>query len=113
MRAEAELVQPDVAISSTSLVDSLPCFRLSEQQILKAIENLDDDKGPGLDGISNFFIKQAAAGLVIPLLMVFNASLVQGVFPNIFKETMLHPIFKAGDRSDVTNYRPVAILNAF
>jgi hypothetical protein len=35
------------------------------------------------------------------------------VFPAKWKESRLCPIFKNGDKSDITNYRPIAIINNF
>ena len=92
---------------------SLSLIQFNETQILSCIESLDTDKGPGCDIISNFFVVNAAASLVKPLTIIFNASVAQGVFPSRFKETLVHPIFKSGSSDDITNYRPVAILNCF
>ena len=39
-------------------------------------------------------------------------SIKSGVFPNEWKKTLIHPIHKKGDKSDIANYRGIAILNA-
>lgn len=92
---------------------SLPPFQISENDILKIITGLDGDKGPGFDGIPNLFIINADSALLKPLSIIFNKSLQTGVFPQRFKESIIHPIHKNGDKGDATNYRPVTILNAF
>lgn len=88
-------------------------MQISEHDVLRCIEGLNLDKGPGWDLISNYFVVNAAAALKTPLTIIFNASLSAGIFPSRFKETLVHPIFKSGDTHDVNNYRPIAILNSF
>lgn len=83
---------------------------VSVNQLEKVIKDLDPDKGPGTNEITNYCVKNAAPGLMTPLLLTYNASLTSGVFPAMFKNTMMHPIFKLGDCHDVRNYRPIAIL---
>lgn len=49
--------------------------------------------------------------LVKPLFWLFNSSLKSGDLPSVWKESFLIPIFKSGKKSDVKNYRGVAILS--
>ena len=49
--------------------------------------------------------------LFLPILCeIINLSFITGVFPTCFKHATVVPIFKKGDRCNVTNYRPIAIL---
>ncbi|KAF0765225.1 Uncharacterized protein FWK35_00008108 [Aphis craccivora] len=36
--------------------------------------------------------------------------MVEGVFSDKWKANSVTPIFKSGDRTDVTNYRPISII---
>jgi potassium voltage-gated channel Eag-related subfamily H protein 8 len=40
-------------------------------------------------------------------------SIDTGVFPDALKKASVVPIYKAGDKSIFTNYRPISILPAF
>ena len=46
--------------------------------------------------------------LCYPLLLIFNKSLSEGLFPDIWKVSSVSPIFKSGDKSNVSNYRPIS-----
>jgi hypothetical protein len=48
----------------------------------------------------------------VPLTFVFNLSLSAGVFPAIWKESSVDPLFKSGDKRDVSCYRGISILSA-
>ena len=44
--------------------------------------------------------------------MVFNQSLLQGIFPGKFKVSKVTPIDKGGEEMDPFNYRPISTLSA-
>jgi hypothetical protein len=85
--------------------------KLYVQDILQALQNLDASKGPGPDGIPPVFMKSLAMELTAPLFWLFNMSLESGIFPRIWKNSFLVPIFKSGRKSDVRNYRGIAIIS--
>jgi hypothetical protein len=73
---------------------------------------LDVNKGPGDDSIPPIFIKNCSAGIALPLSIIFNLSLSSGFFPLCWKSSLVTPIYKSGDNADISNYRPISILNA-
>ena len=48
-----------------------------------------------------------------PLIYLFQLSLEKEVFPDALKIAKVTPIYKAGDNSDISNYRPTLILSLF
>jgi len=47
------------------------------------------------------------------MLKLYNQSLNSGRVPNVWKKSFVTPIFKAGDKTNAQNYRPISILGTF
>ena len=47
------------------------------------------------------------------LAVLINQSFEQGVFPDPLKIARVVPIHKEGQKTDVSNYRPISLLSAF
>ena len=47
------------------------------------------------------------------LFKIFRASIHQGVFPEKLKIAKIIPIFKEGDKCEISNYRPISVLCTF
>jgi hypothetical protein len=92
---------------------SIGGITLCQDDVLKALKNLDYKKGAGPDGIPPLFAFQCRNSLSLPLTIIFNMSLHSGVFPRIWKDAKIVPVFKSGDTSSVLNYRPISILSVF
>jgi hypothetical protein len=70
------------------------------------------NKVAGPDGIPPIILKNCATAFALPLCLIFNNSISTFVFPDKWKLSYVTPIFKAGSRNDVTNYRGIAIFSA-
>ena len=66
----------------------------------------------GIDGISNTFIKLYKDILIPPITYLCNLSFDSGLFPDLFKKSVITPIHKSGDTKCVNNYRPISVLPA-
>jgi hypothetical protein len=64
----------------------------------------------GPDLISNKMLIAVKNEIALPLSMLFNKSMKLGVFPSDWKMSHVIPLFKKGDNSLISNYRPVALL---
>ena len=67
----------------------------------------------GIDHIPSFLVKKLADILCQPLSLLVNKSLTEGRFPDKLKIAKVIPIFKSGDPSLLSNYRPVSVLPVF
>jgi hypothetical protein len=83
----------------------------------KEIENIIKYLKPtntcGYDEISTKLLKISSAYITSPLNNICNTSLLSGTFPQRLKYSIANPIFKKGDRTDISNYRPISILSSF
>ena len=65
----------------------------------------------GIDEIPSKLLKLAAPAIAQSLSFIFNCSLVTSVFPNDWKVARVRPLYKGGAADNVSNYRPISILN--
>ena len=89
----------------------LTSIRLSEKEVQDILITLKPSKAPGPDGISPHVLKLTAKTISKPLTNLFNLSLQRGIFPDIWKQANIIPIFKKGDKSSPNIYRPVSLLS--
>ncbi len=68
------------------------------------MKSLKNKKSCGLDGISNEMLKHSSSKLKDAILKLFNIVLKSGHFPEIWKENLITPIFKQGEKYDPNNY---------
>ena len=87
-------------------------IQLTKEEIFLALSSLNITKGVGPDQVPASLLKNCAEALSLPLYYIFNKSLNTGAFPDQFKSSFLIPIYKNGCRSDVANYRGIAIISA-
>lgn len=71
---------------------------------------LKSSNSAGEDEISSKILKSIAKEIIEPLTHCINLSLLTGTVPKMTKIAKIIPIFKAGDKNDITNYRPISIL---
>ena len=96
----------------TNLTDnSLSQIICTELEIENIIEVLNPNKASGDDGISHKMLKNVSKTVSKPLCILMNRSFHEGIFPDIWKLANVIPIFKKGDKSEPSNYRPVALLS--
>jgi hypothetical protein len=99
----------EVPVFSRNEIIQIPRIVFSESDVLRGIDLLDDSKAAGPDQLPPLLIKKCSSVLCRVLNKIFNKSIESGLFPTLWKASFIVPIFKKGDRSDVSNYRPICI----
>jgi hypothetical protein len=82
-------------------------------ELLLTVNGLQSKKSKDCLGLNMSLIKDLFPNIVNPLLDICNKSLQQGIFPDKMKVAKVIPIFKAGDKSCYSNYRPISLLPQF
>lgn len=90
----------------------LSTFVITEEMVIAASIKLKNSVCPGPDGIPATVYRRCSSALAKPLAAIFNRSLNHGQFPALWKQSFMFPVFKSGDRRDVTNYRGITSLCA-
>ena len=75
------------------------------------INNMNENKSPGVDGLSPKILKETVEQIIKPLAHVFNMSLQKGIVPLEWKEANIIPLFKMGSRNKSVNSRPVSLTS--
>ena len=77
----------------------------------KLLKNLKPHKATGPDAVPSFILKTAATELAPALTRLFQMSLDSGLVAKDWKEALVVPIFKKGDKHQPANYRPVSLTS--
>ena len=83
--------------------DDLLC---TEDEVFGLILGLDNSKSTGPDEISAKMLKGTIFSIVPSLTKLFNFSIQNCTFPELWKHARIVPIPKKGDLSLPENYRP-------
>jgi hypothetical protein len=76
-----------------------------------ALLKLKDNSSAGSIGIPVSVFKHCYKQLSYPLASLFNNCINTGSFPNDWKIAQVTPVYKGkGSKSDINNYRPIAVL---
>ena len=82
----------------------------STEEIEKIIKSLKTKNVHGYDEISIKTLKWSVPFISSPLTYIFNESLELGSFPSRLKYSTVIPIFKTGDKLNMSSFRPISLL---
>ncbi|KAI3437676.1 hypothetical protein D9Q98_000126 [Chlorella vulgaris] len=90
--------------------DALGVPAVAAPEVLRALRTAPPGRSPGHDGLPAELYRKFQ-GLLAPLLArLFTAVAELGILPARFHEGLITVIYKSGDRSEPTNYRPITLL---
>ena len=88
-------------------------YSASQQEIIDLVNDLRSGTAAGYDTISVSIVKESIGIISEPLTHIINLSIQSGIVPDRMKIARVIPVFKSGDSSLLTNYRPVSVLPVF
>ena len=92
-------------------VDILDNIVITEKQVFEKLSKLNPNKAQGPDNIHPRFLKETSKVISKPLAILFNRSLLERHLPSEWKDGNISPIFKKGNKSSPSNYRPVSLTS--
>ena len=103
-----QLTEPGTTTAPHRLLD---CFqKVEESTVLELLQSIDDRKSAGSDGLPGCILKNYAKDLTPSVTQLINASFTSSELPTPLKLATVSPIFKNGDPSLATQYRPILLL---
>ena len=86
---------------------------VDESEIINIVKLCKPKNSKYCDDISMYVISKVIVSIAKPLAHIFNVSFFCGVFPDHTKIAKIIPMFKTGQKTKFTNYRPISILSQF
>ena len=86
----------------------MPEISISENGLLKLLKNLKPGKAAGPDGLKPLLLKELGEEIVPILKIIYERSLQTGKLPADWTKANVMPVFKKGDKSLASNYRPIS-----
>ena len=87
----------------------MPEIQVTEKGVLKLLQALNISKAAGPDGKRPRVLKELSSELVPIFNLLFQESIHQQSLPDISKHANVNPIYKKGDKTNPSNYRPVSL----
>ena len=90
---------------------SMPEVTVSTQGVQKLLSKLQPNKATGPDDLAARVLKEFAVEIAPALSCIFQRSLDTGILPEDWRRANISPVFKKGDRTKASNYRPVSLTS--
>ena len=87
----------------------MPEISISENGLLKLLKNLKPGKAAGPDGLKPLLLKELGEEIAPILKIIYERSLQTGKLPADWTKANVMPVFKKGDKSLASNYRPISL----
>ena len=87
----------------------MPPISITQDMVCNKLKKLEPAKSFGPDQLHPRLLKEAAQELSGPLSIFYQATLSTGQLPKIWKTANVTAIFKKGDKSQPSNYRPISL----
>ena len=108
---------PEVDVNAESFLNNsnYSSFFMSpivSSEVKSAITHLKNS-GSGVYKISTLVLKEVKSSISNVLSIIFNLCIEYGYFPEELKVGCITPVFKKGEKTSVSSYRPVCSLSSF
>ena len=84
-------------------------FPISSEKLKEKLKSLKSHKACGPDSIRSEMLKHSTPAMQNAMLKLFNLVLCSICFPDIWKQGIITPIHKSGNKLDPNNYRGICV----
>ena len=105
---DANVPLPDIELKTDNFLRDIV---ITTEEIVDVIKIINPNKASGPDIISHKMLKICPEKIAAPLQIFFNKSLLQCKYPTSWKIAHVIAIFRKGDKSIPSNYRPIALIS--
>src|SRR6218665_2202121 len=81
----------------------------TKENVVEQLKRLITDKSPGIDELHPKFLHEVREEIREVIAQIFKKSMQTGDIPQEWRDALIVPLFKKGNRSDPCNYRPVSL----
>jgi len=92
---------------------SAKIITITKPEIKNTFSKTKKKKSSGYNEITSKILKACASLVSHPLSYIYNHLIYMGIFPDHLKIAVVKPISKTGNKSSMTNYRPISLLKVF
>ena len=109
---DTNIVLPGIQFKTENNLVIEEVTKSDNEDVIPSIE-INKASGPdNINIISHRMLKRYIHCIGTPLRILFNRSISERVFPDLLKRAIVTPLFKKGDTSFPSNYRPVSLLSS-
>ena len=87
----------------------MPSINISVNGILKQLKDLNPHKAAGPDNIKPLVLRQLREEIAPVIQVLFQKSIDTGRVPKDWNGANVCPLFKKGEKSEASNYRPISL----
>ena len=86
-------------------------IEITTKDILNAMKSINISVSHGPDKINSLLISNCINELLNPLCILFNNIILNQMYPDELKKCYIIPVYKSGCNSEISNYRPISLIN--
>ena len=101
--------------SSFKLLCGNTCPELDDEitltELINAIKKCKLKKAPGVDEVSNEFLKNLPSNWLMYIYVLFNKIRKEEKIPDSWTKIIVKMLYKKGDKNQPENFRPISLVN--